>query len=83
MTAYVTCVAGGGRTLMPCLIDNHAHVLLSTASKAELLDETTMKLLSRKGVWLSLQALDAATRSPQTAHAEEEPEPYRGIGSML
>lgn len=71
MTACVTCVAGGGRTLMPCLIDNHAHVLLSTASQAELLDETTMKLLSRK------------TRSPQTAHAEEQPEPNRGIGSML
>ena len=34
----LTRVAGGGRTLMPGLIDNHVHVLLSTTSQAELLD---------------------------------------------
>jgi len=34
----LTRIAGGGRTLMPGLIDNHVHVLLSTTSQAELLD---------------------------------------------
>ena len=34
----LTRVAGGGRTLMPGLIDNHVHMLLSTTSQAELLD---------------------------------------------
>jgi imidazolonepropionase-like amidohydrolase len=35
--AQVTRVAGGGRTLMPGLIDNHVHVALSTTGQAELL----------------------------------------------
>jgi cytosine/adenosine deaminase-related metal-dependent hydrolase len=39
----LTRVSGGGRTLMPGLIDNHVHVLLSTTSQAELLQRSRPK----------------------------------------
>ncbi|MGB7501565.1 MAG: amidohydrolase family protein [Azonexus sp.] len=34
----VTRIAGGGRTLMPGLIDNHVHILMSASSQPDLLD---------------------------------------------
>jgi imidazolonepropionase-like amidohydrolase len=33
-----TVIAGGGRTLMPGLIDNHVHILMSASSQQDLLD---------------------------------------------
>ncbi len=33
----LTRIQGGGRTLMPGLIDNHVHIALSTTGQAELL----------------------------------------------
>ena len=36
--AGATVVAGGGRTLMPGLIDNHVHILMSASSQQDLLD---------------------------------------------
>ena len=36
--ARVTRIAGGGRTLMPGLIDNHVHIALSTTGQADLLE---------------------------------------------
>jgi imidazolonepropionase-like amidohydrolase len=33
-----TIVKGGGRTLMPGLIDNHAHITLSASSQRDLID---------------------------------------------
>jgi imidazolonepropionase-like amidohydrolase len=45
----VTRIAGGGRTLMPGLIDNHVHVMLSTSSQAEMVsDAMTAKALQAK-----------------------------------
>ena len=42
-------IAGGGRTLMPGLIDNHVHIALSTTGQAELLSpETTMEVLQAR-----------------------------------
>jgi len=35
--AQVTRIVGGGRTLMPGLIDNHVHIALSTTGQADLL----------------------------------------------
>ena len=37
-TPAVTIVDGGGRTLMPGLIDNHVHIFMSGSSQAEMLD---------------------------------------------
>jgi imidazolonepropionase-like amidohydrolase len=37
----VTRIQGGGRTLMPGLIDNHVHIALSTTSQADLLSDAT------------------------------------------
>lgn len=34
----LTRIAGGGRTLMPGLIDNHVHVVMTSSSQADLLD---------------------------------------------
>jgi imidazolonepropionase-like amidohydrolase len=39
--AAVTRIAGGGRTLMPGLIDNHVHVAFSASSQPDLLDPKT------------------------------------------
>ena len=39
--AAVTRIPGGGRTLMPGLIDNHVHIALSTTSQADLLSPAT------------------------------------------
>jgi imidazolonepropionase-like amidohydrolase len=36
--ASVTRIPGGGRTLMPGLVDNHVHIFMSASSQAELLD---------------------------------------------
>jgi len=36
--ATVTRIAGGGRTLMPGLIDNHVHVVMTASSQEDLLD---------------------------------------------
>jgi len=45
----LTRIAGGGRTLMPGLIDNHVHIALSTTGQAELLSpETTMDVLQAR-----------------------------------
>ena len=37
----VTTIRGGGRTLMPGLIDNHVHIALSTTGQADLLSDAT------------------------------------------
>lgn len=34
----VTRIAGGGRTLMPGLIDNHVHIVMTASTQADLLD---------------------------------------------
>jgi imidazolonepropionase-like amidohydrolase len=34
----LTRIQGGGRTLMPGLIDNHAHITLSASSQRDLVD---------------------------------------------
>jgi len=39
--ASVTRIQGGGRTLMPGLIDNHVHIALSTTGQADLLSDAT------------------------------------------
>ena len=45
----VTRIAGGGRTLMPGLIDNHVHIFMSASSQAEMLDpKATFELLEAK-----------------------------------
>jgi imidazolonepropionase-like amidohydrolase len=45
----LTRIAGGGRVLMPGLIDNHVHVLMSASSQADLLDpKVTPKLLQER-----------------------------------
>ena len=45
----LTRIQGGGRTLMPGLIDNHVHIALSTTGQAELLsDATTMDVLQAR-----------------------------------
>ena len=36
----VTRIQGGGRTLMPGLIDNHVHIFMSASSQADVLDPT-------------------------------------------
>ena len=36
--ATVTRIPGGGRTLMPGLIDNHVHIFMSASSQAEMMD---------------------------------------------
>jgi imidazolonepropionase-like amidohydrolase len=42
-------ITGGGRTLMPGLIDNHVHIALSTTGQAELLSpEITMDVLQAR-----------------------------------
>ncbi len=42
-------IAGGGRTLMPGLIDNHVHIFMSASSQAEMLDpKATFELLEAK-----------------------------------
>jgi imidazolonepropionase-like amidohydrolase len=47
--AQVVRIAGGGRTLMPGLIDNHVHIALSTTGQAELLSpEVTMEVLQAR-----------------------------------
>jgi len=47
--AQLTRIAGGGRTLMPGLIDNHVHIALSTTGQVELLSpETTMDVLQAR-----------------------------------
>jgi len=37
----MTTIRGGGRTLMPGLIDNHVHIALSTTGQADLLSDAT------------------------------------------
>ena len=45
----VTRIAGGGRTLMPGLIDNHVHIFMSASSQDEMLDpKATFELLEAK-----------------------------------
>ena len=39
--AVVTRIQGGGRTLMPGLIDNHVHILMSASTQADMLDPKT------------------------------------------
>jgi imidazolonepropionase-like amidohydrolase len=45
----LTLIHGGGRTLMPGLIDNHVHIALSTTGQADLLSPaTTMDVLQAR-----------------------------------
>jgi imidazolonepropionase-like amidohydrolase len=45
----VTRIQGGGRTLMPGLIDNHVHIFMSASSQAEMLDpKATFETLEAK-----------------------------------
>jgi imidazolonepropionase-like amidohydrolase len=54
----VTRIAGGGRTLMPGLIDNHVHIALSTTSQAELVDpKFTPELLQARATEEAKQML--------------------------
>ena len=47
--AQVTRIQGGGRTLMPGLIDNHVHIALSTTGQADLLSPAvTMDVLQAR-----------------------------------
>ena len=47
--AQVTRIQGGGRTLMPGLIDNHVHIALSTTGQADLLSPAvTMEVLQAR-----------------------------------
>ena len=48
----VTRIPGGGRTLMPGLIDNHVHIFMSASSQAEMMDP--------KATFASLEAKAAA-----------------------
>ena len=46
----VTRIQGGGRTLMPGLIDNHVHIFMSASSQAEMMDpKATFAALEAKG----------------------------------
>ncbi|WP_019501447.1 metal-dependent hydrolase family protein [Pseudanabaena sp. PCC 6802] len=45
----LTRINGGGRTLMPGLIDNHTHIMMTIVSQAELLSpNTTLEVIDRK-----------------------------------
>jgi imidazolonepropionase-like amidohydrolase len=45
----VTRIQGGGRTLMPGLIDNHVHIFMSASSQADMLDpKATFESLEAK-----------------------------------
>jgi imidazolonepropionase-like amidohydrolase len=45
----VTRIQGGGRTLMPGLIDNHVHIFMSASSQAEMMDpKATFESLEAK-----------------------------------
>jgi imidazolonepropionase-like amidohydrolase len=47
--AQLTRIQGGGRTLMPGLIDNHVHIFMSASSQAEMMDPTaTFEALEAK-----------------------------------
>ena len=47
--AQVTRIQGGGRTLMPGLIDNHVHIALSTTGQSDLLSPAvTMEVLQAR-----------------------------------
>ncbi len=39
---------GGGRTLMPGLIDNHVHIFMSASSQAEMMDPKALLLRSKR-----------------------------------
>jgi imidazolonepropionase-like amidohydrolase len=54
----VTTIQGGGRTLMPGLIDNHVHVNLSANTQAEALDpKVTLEMINAKGSAEATQVL--------------------------
>jgi imidazolonepropionase-like amidohydrolase len=56
--ATVTTIQGGGRTLMPGLIDNHVHVNLSANTQAEALDpQVTLEMINAKGSAEATQVL--------------------------
>jgi imidazolonepropionase-like amidohydrolase len=47
--ARLTRIQGGGRTLMPGLIDNHVHIFMSASSQAEMMDpKATFEALEAK-----------------------------------
>jgi imidazolonepropionase-like amidohydrolase len=47
----LTRIQGGGRTLMPGLIDNHVHVFMSASSQAEMMDpQATFGALEAKAI---------------------------------
>jgi imidazolonepropionase-like amidohydrolase len=49
-TAAAVRIKGGGRTLMPGLIDNHVHIFMSASSQAEMMDpKATFGSLEAKG----------------------------------
>ncbi|MFN7643245.1 MAG: amidohydrolase family protein [Burkholderiales bacterium] len=46
----VTRIAGGGRTLMPGLIDNHVHLVMTASTQAQMLDpKTSFATLEARG----------------------------------
>ncbi len=54
----LTTVRGGGRTLMPGLIDNHVHVNLSANTQAEALDpKVSLEMITAKGAAEATQVL--------------------------
>ncbi len=58
LAAGILALAGGGRTLMPGLIDNHVHIALSTTSRAELVDpKFTPELLQARATEEAKQTL--------------------------
>ncbi|MCK7468777.1 MAG: hypothetical protein MZU91_12080 [Desulfosudis oleivorans] len=59
--AAVTIADGKGRTLMPGLIDNHVHIVLSASSQAEMLDPKATSDVAR-GEGHRGSAADAAAR---------------------
>jgi imidazolonepropionase-like amidohydrolase len=49
LEASLTRIEGGGRTLMPGLIDNHVHIFMSSSSQAEMMDpNATFETLEAK-----------------------------------
>ena len=54
----VTRIAGGGRTLMPGLIDNHVHIVMTASTQAEMMDpKTKFATMEAKGAEEAKQML--------------------------
>lgn len=56
--AGATVIEGGGRTLMPGLIDNHVHIFMSASTEKQLLDPTsTFEMLNERALAEAKQVL--------------------------